>query len=489
MMMTVHKNLETLFNPRSIAMIGASAAPRKWGFLIMLNILKAGYRGKFFPINPKEKSILGYPCYPDVTSLPEPVDLAIITTPAHSVSGLIDQCGKNKIPNLVVVTADFSETGTEGARLEKEIATKAQSYGINLVGPNTMGIFSAETNLHALMPMIMPLHGNVSMFSQSGNVGVQMLDYGQQENVGFEKFVSSGNEAVLTIEDYLAYFAEDPKTKVILGYIEGVDQNSNFVKVAKQVTRKKPVLVMKGGRTKVGGSAAASHSGALAGSTAIFRAAFRQSGVIEVSNSQELIDCAKAFAYYPLPRGKRIGIITRGGGWGVLAADACEENGLTVPTLTPDLIRKMDALLPKYWNRKNPIDLVATIAYDPLPECLEMLVKWEEIDAVLALGAGFRAYSYQYAEGIEGPRELHDSIQFMKEVMTQGLKNPNDTLVKIVELVKETGKPIISVTIGSDYAHKKYSEQYGVVSYPTPERAVRVLKHMAEYSRYRQQEC
>lgn len=487
--MTKQRNLETLFNPRSVAMIGASAAPRKWGFLIMLNILKAGYRGKFFPVNPKETSILGFPCYPDVASLPEPVDLAIITTPAHSVSVLIDECGRAKIPNIVLVTADFSETGAEGAKLEKEIATKAKGYGINLVGPNTMGIFSAGTNLHALMPMIMPLHGGVSMFSQSGNVGVQMLDYGQQENVGFEKFVSSGNEAVLTIEDYLAFFADDPKTNVILGYIEGVDENSSLIKVAKRVTRKKPVLVMKGGRTATGGKAAASHSGALAGSTAIFRAAFRQAGVIEVSNSQELIDCAKAFSYYPLPKGKRIGIITRGGGWGVLAADACEENGLTVPQLSSELIEKMDKLLPKYWNRKNPIDLVATIAHDPLPECLEMLVKWEEVDAILALGAGFRAYSFQYAEGIEGPQELHDSIRFMKELMTQSLKNPNDTLVKIVELVKETGKPIISVSIGSDYAHKKYSEQYGVVSYPTPERAVRVLRHMAEYSRYLQQEC
>lgn len=482
--MKKNQSLDSLFNPKSLAMIGASATVRKWGFLILLNILKAGFTGKVYPINPKTKSILGFPCFPDVDSLPEIVDLAIITTPAHSVSGIIDECGKKGIQNVVVVTADFSETGPEGAKLEQEISDKAKSYGINLVGPNTMGIFSSMTNLHALMPMIMPLRGNVSMFSQSGNVGVQMLDYGQQENVGFEKFVSSGNEAVLTTEDYLSYFASDENTKVILGYIEGVDENSNFVKVAKEVTKKKPVLVMKGGRTEVGGKAASSHSGAMAGSTAIFRAAFRQTGVIEACNSQELIDCAKAFSTYPLPKGNRVGIVTRGGGWGVLAADACEENGLIVPALSRDLIDKLDKLLPKYWNRKNPIDLVATIAFDPLPDCLRLLAEWEEIDAILALGAGFRAFSYQYDESIKSPKELCDAISFMKEVMVEQHNNPDETLVEIADLVKKTQKPIISVSIGSDYAHKRYSEKYGIVSYPTPERAVRVLKHMADYNRY-----
>ena len=476
--------LDSLFNPGSIAMIGATASPRKWGFLIFLNILKAGYTGKLYPVNPKTESILGFPCHKDVQSIPDPVDLAVITTPAQTVSGLIDACGKKGIPNVIVVTADFSETGEEGARMEKEIAGKAHHYGINLVGPNTMGIYSADSRLHALMPMIMPLKGSVSMFSQSGNVGVQMLDYGQQENVGFEKFVSSGNEAVLTVENYLSYFADDDKTRVILGYLEGVDENSNFVAIARQVTRKKPVLVMKGGRTAIGGNAAASHSGAMAGSTAIFKAAFRQSGVIEAKNSQELIDCAKAFASYPLPKGNRIGIITRGGGWGVLAADACEENGLSVTPLSEELIRNLDQLLPKYWNRKNPIDLVATIAFDPLPECLRMLAHWEGVDAVVALGSGFRAFSYQYDESITEPQELVDAITFMKDVMTEENKKPDETLVEVANLVKETGKPIISVSIGSDYAHKKYSEKYGIVSYPTPERAVRVLRYMVDYGRY-----
>ncbi len=478
------KQLDSLFNPKSLAMIGASTSTRKWGFLILLNILKAGYKGTVYPVNPKLDSILGFKCYPNVADIPDQVDLAVITIPAAMVSNVIDECGKKDIPNIVVITADFSETGLEGAKLEKEIADKARSYGINLTGPNTMGIFSAESNLHALMPMIMPLHGKVSMFSQSGNVGVQMLDYGLQENVGFEKFVSSGNQAVLSIEDYLTYFANDEQTDVILGYIEGLDKNSDFTSVAAEVTRKKPVLVMKGGRTNVGGSAASSHSGSMAGSTAIFRAVCKQTGIVEACNTQELIDCAKAFACYPLPKGNRVGIITRGGGWGVLAADACEENGLDVPELPRYLIREMDKLLPKYWNRKNPIDLVGTIAHDPLPQCLEMLAEWDGVDAVLALGAGFRAFSYQYSEEVKGPRELTDAMELLKEYLKERSRQPDEILVQVANMVSKTGKPVISVSIGSDYAHKKYSEQYGIVSYPTPERAVRVLRHMVEYSRY-----
>lgn len=478
------KNLDRLFNPKSIAMIGASATPRKWGFLILLNILKANYKGKIYPVNPKSEEILGFKCFPSVEEIPDDVDLALITTPAETVLDLVASCGRKKIANVVVVTADFSETGPEGAELEKRIAAKAKECGINLVGPNTMGIYSAESNLHALMPMIMPLQGGVSMLSQSGNVGVQMLDYGQQENVGFNKFVSSGNEAVLTIEDYLSYFADDEATKVILGYIEGVKKNTDFIPVAKEVTKKKPVLIMKGGRTSAGGSAAASHSGAMAGSTEIFRAAFKQSGIIETSNSQELIDCAKAFSTYPLPRGKRIGIITRGGGWGVLAADACEENGLILPELPDHLIKEMDKLLPKYWNRKNPIDLVATISFDPFPKCLQLLAEWDGVDAILALGAGFRSFSFQYSKEVKEPKQLVDTIDVMKSYIEDRDDKPDETLVEVVNLVKKTGKPIISVSIGSDYAHREYSEKYGVVSYPTPERAVRVLKHMEKYYNY-----
>ncbi|MBU3914734.1 CoA-binding protein, partial [bacterium] len=253
---------------------------------------------------------------------------------------------------------------------------------------------------------------------------------------------------------------------------------------AREISKKKPILVMKGGRTRAGGSAAASHSGAMAGSMNVFRAAFKQAGVIEASNTQELIDCAKAFSHFPILRGNRIGIITRGGGWGVLAADACEEAGLEVPPLADYLIKEMDKLLPRYWNRKNPVDLVATIASDPFPKCIEMMAEWDGIDAIIALGAGFQAFSYNFSDQLKGPKELMDTVGFMKGYFEDRGKHPNSTLKLIGDLTAQTGKPIISVTIGSDRSQKHYSKQYDVVAFPTPERAVRVLKHMYDYSRF-----
>ncbi len=477
-------DLDRLFNPESFAMIGASSKPGKWGSIILINILKANFLGKVYPINPTVKSILGIKCYPKVADVPGPIDVAMITTPAKTVSALIDECGKKGIPNVIVVTSDFSESGPEGTRMEKEIVEKAQSYGIHIVGPNTMGIFSAKTNLHALMPMVMPQYGGISMFSQSGNVGVQMLDYGVKENVGFDKFVSSGNEGDLNCVDYLKYFAQDDDTKVIMGYVEGVDAATDFLPVARKISREKPIIIMKGGRTNVGTKAAASHSGSMAGSARINRAAFQQAGIVSTNTSLELIDTVKAFANYPLPKGKRVGIVTRGGGWGVLAADACEEAGLEVPALSDELIKEMNKLLPDYWSRDNPVDLVASIAGDPMPTCLSLLAEWEGIDAIIALGAGFRSYAYNYSEEVKGPKELLEIITFLSEYFKEGTKKPDQNLELIGKLVKTTGKPIISVSIGSEYSQRQFFEDYEIISFPTPERAVRVLKHMCDYRRF-----
>lgn len=477
-------NLDRLFNPRGIALIGASAQPNKWGNVILLNILKGAYKGKVYPVNPKTDLIFGYKCYKNVTEIPNPVDVALVTTPAHLVISIVDDCAKKAVPFLVVITSNFSEAGALGAQMEAELVAKAKRYGIHIVGPNTMGIFSAKTNLHALMPTVMPLLGSVSMFSQSGNVGVQMLDYGEKENVGFEKFVSSGNEGDLNCVDYLQYFAHDNDTKVILGYIEGVGSQNDFLPISREVSKKKPIIILKGGRTRVGTKAAASHSGSLAGAIDINRAVFKQAGIVEVQTSLELIDSAKAFANYPLPKGNHIGIITRGGGWGVITADSCEEAGLRIPPLSMDLIKKIDEMLPEYWNRGNPIDLVATISSDPFPEILRLMAEWDGVDAIIALGAGFKSFSYEYSTDIEGPPELLTVIHKIDEALRKNANHPDRMLELIGNLVRKTGKPIISVSTGSDYSHRHYMEEYGIVSFPTPERAVRVLRNMLEYSQF-----
>jgi acyl-CoA synthetase (NDP forming) len=477
-------NLDRLFNPKTIAMIGASANPRKWGFIILLNILKGNYSGKVFPVNPKENSILGYPCYPKLSDIPEPVDLAIITTPATAVLPLMDECGEKGIPFAIVITSDFSETGAEGAALERRVVAGARKYGIRLVGPNSMGIFSSKTNLHAQMPPLMPLHGSISMFSQSGNLGVQMLGWGAEEGVGFEKFVSSGNEGDLSCADYLRYFGNDQSTEVILGYLEGVDPGMNLVPVAREISLKKPIIVYKGGRTAAGGHAAATHTGAMAGQYRIFECALRQAGVLEVMTSQALLDCGRAFANCPLPAGNRVGIITRGGGWGVITVDACEENNLKVPPLPDEIVKKLDSHLPKYWSRGNPVDLVATIAHDPYLDCLEILTEWDGIDAVIALGAGRRLPNYPYSKEVKGPQPLVDAIQMASLYIDDHAKKPDWMLEGIGKLIERTGKPIIVVSIGPEASHRSNLYEFHVVSYPTPERAVRVLWQMYRYRRF-----
>ena len=479
-----NKNLDGLFNPKNIALIGASANPSKWGYLILLNILKGNYNGLIHPINPKENTILGIKCYPTIGDIPGPIDLAMITTPAQVVLPLVDECGKKGVSYLIVVTSDFSETGPEGAKLEREVVAKANEYGIRIVGPNTMGIFSAKPSLHALMPPVMPLHGPVSMFSQSGNVGVQMLAWGFDEGVGFEKFVSSGNEGDLNCIDYVEYFGQDIDTKVILAYLEGIDPDIRFKASIKEVSKKKPIVVFKGGRTKVGGRAAASHSGSMAGESRIFKGALRQAGMLEVLTSQALMDCAKTFSNYPLPKNNRIGILTRGGGWGVITADTCDENGLLVPPLPDGLIKKFDKILPKYWSRGNPVDMVATIARDPFLECLEILANWDDIDAVIALGAAERGFKFPHSPEVKEPKELVDTIQSITQFIDSRKDARSKTLEGIRSLVDSSGKPIVMVSIGTDASHKSYLEEYGIVSFPTPERAVRVLTQMCNYQKF-----
>ncbi|MBW1710788.1 MAG: CoA-binding protein [Deltaproteobacteria bacterium] len=259
---------------KKIAFIGASASPKKWVYIIFFNILKGNFNGTVYPVNPTRESILGVKCYPSVADIPEPADLAIITTPAPLVRGLIKECGEKGIPNVIVVSSDFSETGPEGARLEREVVAAARAHGIRIVGPNTMGVFSAGTDLHALMVPVMPSHGAVSMFSQSGNLSAHMLLWGLEEGVGFEKFVGSGNERDLTCVDYLRYFDQDKATQVIMAYLEGLEPDTDMYLVDKEVSRKKPVIFFRGGRTSAGGKAAASHSGAMAVSNRLSMAAF-----------------------------------------------------------------------------------------------------------------------------------------------------------------------------------------------------------------------
>jgi len=466
-----------LFNPRSIALIGASNNIGKWGAIVFLNIILGGYQGRIYPVNPKEEAIFGYRAYAQVSRIPDPVDLAIIAVPAQRAMGAVLDCIQKGIRMAIVITSDFSETGEEGARLEKELTGTARASGMRVIGPNTMGIFSASASLTALMPPVRPRRGNVSLVSQSGNIGTQMLGWGEQFGVGFCKYVSSGNEGDLRSEDFLSFFGKDEETKVILTYLEGLDDGREFLRMAKEVTPRKPIVAFKGGKTLAGARAAKSHSGAMAGVNVVYEAAFRQGGITRASTAEEMLEWAAAFSSLPLPKGNRVGILTRGGGWGVIAADACQQMGLEVPPLDERVIREMDAFLPRYWSRGNPVDMVATLGADSYVRCLELLISWEKVDAVISL-SGDTALLNAVLSDVQKRAEILIPPEKMEQVRQLASASRAQIYQRMGELMEKYGKPIFSVGANPP--------AFTFAQFRSPERAAKAAGKLYEYSRYRQ---
>ena len=475
---------DLLFNPKSIALIGASNNLGKWGAIIFLNIVLGGYRGQLFPINPKEEKILGHKAYGRITQISDPVDLAIIAIPAHLTRESVQDCIRQGIRMAIVITSDFSETGEEGARLERELTQLARAAGLRLVGPNTMGIFSASASLTALMPPVRPRKGSVSLVSQSGNIGTQMLGWGEKFAVGFSKYVSSGNEGDLRAQDYLGFLGQDPETQVILLYVEGLDDGREFFEKAKKITPHKPIIAFKGGRTLAGSRAAKSHSGAMAGVIEIYEAAFRQAGILWASTPEEMLEWGAAFSSLPLLRGNRVAILTRGGGWGVITADACNELGLEVPPLDEAIIRKLDRLLPSYWSRGNPVDMVATIGTESYMKCLELLVSWEKVDGVISLSgdAGPLARIIpdvkKKADPILPPEKLENISQQVSAARTQIYQ-------RVGELVRKYQKPIFAVGPNVERGTGSDPSDFTLAQFRSPERAARAAGVLYQYYHYR----
>ena len=463
----VEIDFNPVFYPKSVAVVGVSSNIARWGTIILYNIIAQGYRGKVYPINPKLDSIFGLNAYPSVESIPDGVDLGIVVIPAPKVPGVLEGF-EGKVRAALVISSGFSET-EEGQALEEEIIRIARKAGIPLVGPNTMGILSSEISFSALMPRIEPKRGTISFISQSGNLGTQIVSMGVERGVGFSKFVGSGNEAVLTCEDYLEYFGRDPSTKVILAYIEGLRKGRRFFELAKRIGREKPIIVHKAGTTEAGSRAAKSHTGAMGGSDEIYGAAFKQAGVIVASTTEELIELASAFARQPLPKGRRVGILTRGGGWGVVGTDACCRAGLEVPSLPKQVFEELDRILPPYWSKGNPVDTVATLDPEVQLKCLEILARCREFDAVIALGTtGVATRLMPY---LEEPR-----IRELTNEFEVGYAR------KLLKLLLECDKPILPVGVHtSESPGAKFLEENGILTYSTPEKAATVLARLVEY--------
>jgi acyl-CoA synthetase (NDP forming) len=476
-----------IFNPRSIAFVGASNTVAKWGFIILFNMLEGGYTGRVYPINRNEKEIMGLRAYPSVLDVPDDIDLAMIVVPPPQVLPVLRQCIEKRIPAGIVVTAGFGELGSEGKELEQEIVRVARAGGMMFSGPNCAGVMSVNAcSLYAMMPPFFPGPGRLSIASQSGNIGASMLRFSVHRNMGFNKFISTGNEADLHAEDYIEYFGEDPDTDVILSYVEGAHDGRRLLSVAREVTRKKPIIMLKSGRTAAGEKAARSHTGSLAGSDEIYGSMCRQAGILRVEDIEEMFDTARALQRQPLPQGNRVGIVAAGGGWGVLSADACSRVGLDVVALRPETLEILDGILPSWWSRNNPVDLVAGLRPGDFINCIETMARCEYVDAVLALGGV--GFSSERADDFRTSKLAEQyNLRQLSKLFTQA---DIDTAHGLIELIDKYNKPIIvaSETVVGARAGRNRSiielEDNGVLVYPTPDRAARVLARMVERSRY-----
>ncbi len=379
-------NLEPLLRPQSVAVVGASDDEDKYGHKVLKNIVDAGYRGRIYPVNPNADTVLGLKSYRSLADIPERLDVAFIVIPARLVVNAVRDAVAAQVRSLVIITAGFGETGDEGRQMEAEIRELCTRAGIPAVGPNCMGICSFPVPLAATMESLRSEPGHVSFISQSGTYGITTLNYGLRMGVAFNAFVSSGNEAVTRFSDYLEYLGNDPDTHVIMGYIESLRDGERFARVAKEVTKKKPVVVMKFGRTQKGSMAAASHTGALAGSHAVYSSVFRQCGVVEVTRTQDLLNTAMALSMQPPLKGPGIAIVGASGGFAVAVTDYLEEHGLEVPTFGEELQQRMrrEAGTMPYASLRNPVDLAADLRPAPLLKCIELALQQDTIDGAIA---------------------------------------------------------------------------------------------------------
>lgn len=377
--------LRPLFEPKSIAIIGASNSPYKWGNWMVSRPIRSGYRGQIYPINPKEDSILGLKAYPTIRSVPEPVELAIITIPAPRVPEAMKDCAEKGVRVAIIISAGFAETGDEGQRLQDEVLAIARGAGIRFMGPNVMGMWSSPSRFNTAFRFTPP-SGHISFVSQSGTMGGYLLEVAGAKGYGFNKFISVGNQADLNVVEYLAYLGEDPETRVIVLYLEGLKEGDRFIEVAGEVTRNKPIIVHKAGITECGARATLSHTASLAGSDEVFESVCRQAGLIRTYDVIHAFDLAEALVKQPLPNGNRVGIIAAGGGHCVVTTDACGLLGLEVPEFPEETVAGIqELLLPHAPTPRNPIDLAA----DPRPVIIarvaELVAQLECVDGIITM--------------------------------------------------------------------------------------------------------
>lgn len=451
-------SLQTFFNPKSVAIIGASRQKGKVGYEILVNLIAGGYPGKIYPINPKADEIEGIKVYPDLASIGETPELVVIIVPAQFVAGMLEECAKVNVKSVVIITAGFKEVGPEGKKLEEEIVKIAKRAGIRFVGPNCLGVISPSHKLNACFGGDLPVPGGIAYISQSGALLAAILDTANASGIGFSSLVSIGNKADVDELDLVEAFGSQRETKVIAGYLESITDGNAFVREAEQISQKKPILLMKSGRTAAGAKAASSHTGSLAGGDVAYESAFTRAGVIRCESIKQQFDFAQAFANQPLPKGPNVVVITNAGGPGIMAADAIEQKGLIFAKLTDETKKKLAEKLPAAANVHNPVDVLGDALADRYEFAFDVVLDDPNVDAAIVL--------------------------LTPQAMTQS-KETAEALVKVCS--KKKSKPVLACFLGAAKVDPgiQVLRKGGIPQYDSPESAVDTLYVMAEYVRWK----
>jgi len=449
--------LDAIFRPKYVAIIGASRTPGKVGHVLTRNMLESGYTGKIYPINPSADEILGLSCYPSVLDVQGDVDLAVVAIPAAGVLKVAEECGKKGVKALIVVSAGFKETGHEGAKLERKLIEIGVRYGMKIQGPNCLGVIDTSVPLNLTFAAAMPKAGRIGFISQSGALGTAVLDWVIEEGIGFSSFVSLGNKADLDEVDFIEAMGDDENVKVILLYLESIEEGRKFLKVAMKVVKEKPIIVLKGGTSTAGARAAGSHTGAMVGSFIAYQTAFNKSGVIMVESIEELFNHAIAFTEQPLPKDEGVAIVTNAGGPGILATDLCEKLDVKLTHFTQRTRKSFMEKLPPAASMRNPIDILGDARADRYRFAMEKVLEEENVNAVVV---------------ILSPQAMTESLATAKA---------------IVEIHRKFNrKPILAVFMGGGAVEEasNYLKEKGIPCFNFPEKAIKTLAALFEYVRY-----
>lgn len=442
--------LQSLFSPKSVAIIGASRTPGKLGHDVLLNVKRFGYEGKIYPVNPNADEILGLKAYKSITDIRGKVDLAVVMVPSKYVVDVLEECGKKKVPYAVIISAGFKEVGGEGVHLEEELMETAQKHNIGIVGPNCLGLINSSLRLNASFAVGMPKKGPIGLITQSGAMGVAILDWAYQVQIGLSKMISIGNKADIDEVDCLEYMAKDPDTKVIMIYAESIERGREFLRVAASVSKTKPVIVLKAGISERVQKAIHSHTGALVGSEEAIEAAFRKAGIIRAETVEEFFDFGLALSLQPVPQGDRIAIITNAGGPGIMAVAAAEEMDFRLPELSVALQKKLKQGLPAAASTKNPVDVIGDAPPERYDHALHTVLSSKEIDGAIVI--------------------------LTPQVMT----DEDETARIIAWLSQQHKKPVLASFMGGLDVNtgRAILQFHGVPNYDTPARAVKAMDRM-----------